>query len=169
MTLVGYGQRQVGQCASASSRQSAEITAISRHHGNQRKSCAISKADTSIVQSAKQTSYQSASSIASASRNQQSTAKADMGSTGEIGSPSAKWRFQSSRPTENAALWWAQHTCARQYRRPTSRLVAMQSLIVAAAKLMAVYRPRLSTRHYQQDAAGCGVLAFLRTALVVVR
>ena len=28
----------------------------------------------------------------------------------------------------------------------------MQSLIVAAAKLMAVYRARLSTRHCQQDA-----------------
>ena len=82
-------------------------------------------------------------------RFQQPTAKADMGSTGEIGSPSAKWRFESSRPTENAALWWAQHTRARQYRRPTSRLVAMQSLIVAAAKLMAVYCARLSTRHRQ--------------------
>ena len=35
----------------------------------------------------------------------------------------------------------------------------MQSLIVAAAKLMAVYRPRLSTRHYQQDARFAGQVA----------
>ena len=44
-------------------------------------------------------------------------------------------------------------------RRQTSQLACVQWLIVAAGKLMAVYRPRLSTRHYQQDARFAGQVA----------
>ena len=49
-------------------------------------------------------------------------------------------------------LRWFLGARTHPYRRPTSRLSGVQSLIVAAAKLTAVYRARLSTQHRQQDA-----------------
>ena len=49
-------------------------------------------------------------------------------------------------------LCWFLGARTHPYRRPTSRLPGVQSLIVAAAKLTAVYRARLSTQHRQQDA-----------------
>ena len=49
-------------------------------------------------------------------------------------------------------LCWVLGVRIHRNRRPTSQLACAQSLIVAAATLMAVYYARLSMRHYQQDA-----------------
>ena len=56
--------------------------------------------------------------------------------------------LRSVLPIENAASWGAQHACPHQYRRPTSRLVDVHLLIVAAGKIW-----RFTARVSRRDTA----------------